>query len=589
MNSSPAAGRVVWRLAWIVCLWPAALLLQPGCAAGSKPAEVRAAAQARSASEGTSQESGPEWFEDMTEALGLDFVHDPGPQGDYFTPHTIGSGCAFLHDGDGTLYLYLLQDAGPRSKAVNRLYRRTPAGRFEDVTAGSGLDVAGYSMGVAVGDVNNDGRPDVLLTQYGGVKLFLNQGGGKFRDATAESGLFDPLWAVSAAFVDYDRDGWLDLVVVNYLDFDPKRECLTPQGRRDFCGPSSFAGTCSKLFHNRTASAGKVSFEDVSFASGIGRLPGPGLGVACADFDGDGWPDVFVANDGQPNRLWINQHDGTFRDQALSRGAAYTMMGSAYAGMGVAVGSVANDGLLDLYVTHQGTETHTLWKQGPAGVFHDRSAQSGLTAGAWHGTGFGTLMTDFDNDGALDIALVNGRVEPGGPARQTGLGFWESYAQRNQLFANDGTGRFRDVSEAHPTLCGGWNVGRGLAAADFDNDGGVDLLLTCIGGRARLLRNAAKGRGHWLEVRALLPAAKRDAYGALVRVCADERQWLRPINPGESFLSSSSPIAHFGLGSAAAIERIVVTWPDGVCEAFPGGPADRLVELRQGSGDRVTR
>jgi hypothetical protein len=549
------------------------LLGLPGCSRPPAPSTVGG------------EQQGPEWFEDVTEAVGLDFVHDPGPQGrDYFTPHTIGSGCAFIHDSDGTLYLYLPQDAGPRSKVVNRLYRRTSSGRFEDVTAGSGLDVAGYGMGVAIGDVNNDGRPDVLLTEYGGIKLFLNEGGGKFRDVTAASGLLDPLWAVSAAFVDYDRDGWLDLVVVNYLDVDPKKECLTPQGTRDFCGPTAFAGTCSKLFHNRGGAAGKPRFEDVSFASGIGRVPGPGLGVVCADFNGDGWPDIFVANDGQPNRLWINCHDGTFKDEALSRGIAYPMLGTAYAGMGIAVGSTTNDGLLDLFVTHQATETNTLWKQGPPGTFHDRSAQAGLTTSAWHGTGFGTLMADFDNDGALDIAVVNGAVVPGSAARGTGLGFWEPWAQRNQLFANNGKGKFREISQANPTLCGGWNIGRGLAAADFDHDGGVDLLVTAIAGRARLLHNVAQGRGHWLEVRTLLPAAKRDAYGAEVRVRAGERQWLRLINPGESFLSSSSPIAHFGLGSVTAFDSIVVTWPDGKREAFPGGPADRLVELRQGEG-----
>src|SRR5207244_1251623 len=241
--------------------------------------------------------SGPAWFADVTEQVGLDFVHDAGRLGTYFMPQSMGSGCAVIEE-DGAVYLYLLHNGGAKGKK-NQLFKRLPNGTFADVSAGSGLDVAGDNMGVAIGDVNNDGRPDVLLTQYGAIKLFLNQGGGRFADVSAEAGLDNPLWAMSAAFFDFDRDGLLDLVVVNYLDYDPKRDCLAPKGDKDFCGPSMFPGTCSKLYRNLGPGEGaRVRFADVSFASGIGRLPGPGLGVVCADFDGDGWPDVFVANDG---------------------------------------------------------------------------------------------------------------------------------------------------------------------------------------------------------------------------------------------------------------------------------------------------
>jgi hypothetical protein len=533
----------------------------------------------------------PPWFEDVTEAVGLDFVHDPGPLGTYFMPQSMGTGCAFFDfDGDGLIDIYLLHHGGPKGKK-NQLFKQLPGGTFKDVSAGSGLDIAGNSLGVAIGDVNNDGLPDVLVTQYGGIKLFLNRGNGHFEDVTEVAGLVNPLWGVSASFVDYDRDGLLDLVVVNYLDYDPKRDCLSPQGVKDFCGPSMFQGTCSKLFHNRgpaspvsEKASDQVRFEDVSFASGIGQVPGPGLGVVCADFDGDGWPDIFISNDGQPNRLWINQKNGTFKDEAVSRGLAFTEMGKAYAGMGVAIGDVSGSGMFDLYVTHLGSETNTLWRQVSRGQFRDRTFVSGLASAARHGTGFGTLMADFDLDGTPDIAVVNGRVVRGGPARDSSLGFWETYAERNQLFANDGTGKFRDISPSNPAFCAHWNVGRGLACADFNNDGAPDLLVTSIGGRARLFRNSAPNRGHWLKVRAFDPKLKRDAIGAEVRVRSGTQEWLRLINPGVSYLSSSETTGLFGLGKTTAVDTIQVTWPDGAVEVFPGGAVDRPVEVRKGEG-----
>jgi hypothetical protein len=534
--------------------------------------------------------AGPVLFEDVTASSGLDFVHDPGPTGTYFMPQSMGSGCAFFDfDGDGLLDVYLLHQGGPDGKK-NQLFRQTAPGKFTDVSAGSGLDVAGVCTGVAVADVNNDGLPDVLLTLYGGVRLFLNKGGGKFEDVSEKSGLVNPLWATSAAFLDFDRDGWLDLVIVNYLDYDPKRACHSPEGKLDYCGPNDFAGTPTKLFRNLGGSGKLGQFEDVSFASGIGRVKGPGLGVTVADFDGDGWTDIFVSNDGQPNRLWINKHDGTFEDQAVSRNVATTGMGKAYAGMGVAVADTSGSGMLDLFVTHLDIETHTLWKQGPRGRFTDVTVKAGLTATRWRGTGFGTLFADFDNDGWPDVAIVNGRVIRGGKSPDEGLGFFQTYAERNQLLLNDG-GKFRDVSEANPAFCGYWNVGRGLACGDFDNDGAPDLLVLATGGKARLFRNVAPNRGHWLKVRAIDPKLKRDAYGAEVRVKAGGRTQLRLINPAESFLSSSAPIASFGLGESSAYDSIEVTWPgeganDPVRETFKGGPADRALELRKGEGNR---
>jgi hypothetical protein len=547
------------------------------------------------------------WFVDITEQSGLNFVHDAGPLGKYFMPESLGSGAAlFDFDNDGRLDIYLVQNGGPNSHSTNRLFHQDPDGRFTDVSAGSGLDVAGYGMGVAIGDINNDGWPDVLLTEYGRIRLFLNNGNGTFTDITKEAGLDNPFWGTSASFLDYDRDGWLDLVVVNYVDYVEGRPCLNAAGHREYCGPNSFPGQVTKLFHNlgpaQSAERGAQSagngpsgsarraprFKDVTAESGLGRLPGPGLGVFCGDFNGDGWPDIFVANDAKPNHLWINQHDGTFKEEAVARGIAYNGMGRAEANMGIAIGDVDGDGLFDVFVTHLTDETNRLWKQGPRGLFQDRTASLGLANPRWRGTGFGTLLGDFDHDGALDLAVVNGRVKRpvGGPVGASGTvdAFWRSYAERNQLFANQGDGSFRDISPQNGPFSGTPRVSRGLACGDIDNDGALDLLVTSIAAPARLYRNVARKRGHWLMVRVLDPALHRDAYGAEIHVCAGGRRWVRCMNPGYSFLCSNDPRAHFGLGQAAHVDEIQVLWPDGSEESFDGRDADQLAVLRKGEG-----
>ncbi len=531
----------------------------------------------------------PPWFQDITRESGLHFRHDAGPLGDYFMPQIMGSGAAlFDFDGDGLLDIYLLQNGGIKG-AVNHLYRGLPGGAFRDVTAGSGLDVAGHFMGAAVGDVDNDGRPDVLLTGWREVRLFRNNGNGTFTDITRPSGLKNPLWGASASFFDYDRDGWLDLVVVNYVAYDPSRECPGAPDPRDYCGPNVFAGTVTKLFHNR--GAGGVRFEDVTGPSGLGGQAGPGLGVVCADFDGDGWPDIFVANDGKPNHLWINRRDGTFREEATERNLACNGQGMPLGNMGIALGDVDGDGLFDVFVTHLTEETHTLWQQGPRGLFGDRTVAAGLAGSHWRGTGFGTVLADFNLDGAPDLALVNGRDFRGLDLDDSALDpFWGPYAERNQLFANDGRGRFHDLSPTDPfgRLP---DVSRGLACGDLNGDGAPDLLVTTVGGPARLYRNVAPRAGHWLLVRALDPAHRRDAYGAVVTVQAGGRRRVGLVNPGSSYLCSNDPRVHFGLGPADRVDSIRVRWPDGDSaeEVFPGGPADRLVVLRRGEGKTMTK
>jgi hypothetical protein len=531
----------------------------------------------------------PAWFVDATERLGLDFVHDAGPTGTYFLPQITGSGAAlFDYDGDGRLDLLLLQGGGPDSPARNRLYHQEEDGHFRDVSAGSGLDFAGFCTGVAVGDVNNDGLPDVLIALYGGVRLFLNRGAGRFEDVTRRSGLQTSRWATSAAFLDYDRDGRLDLVVAHYIEYDASHQCRDLRRERDYCRPQVFPDCVTQLYRN-VGRGEDVRFEDVTTRSGLGSRPGPGLGVICADFDGDGWPDILIANDGKANHLWINQHDGTFKEEAVERGLAFDGQSMARANMGIAAGDVDGNGLFDVFITHLTEEKHTLWLQERRGFFTDGTGVTRAAPADGRGTGFGTVMADFNHDGALDIAVANGRVARQPQARSGGGSFWADYAENNQLLANDGRGHFREVSRSNPALCRVAGVWRGLAVGDVNGDGAPDLLVTAVGGPARLLLNVAPARGHWLIARAFDPGLHRDAYGAEVVVEAAGRRQLRWVNPGSSYQCSNDPRTHFGLGKADRYDRIEVRWPDGSAETFPGGRADRVVTLDKGKGKRVPR
>jgi hypothetical protein len=533
------------------------------------------------------------WLEDATDKVGLNFEHDVGPVGTYFMPESLGSGVAiFDFDDDGRMDAFFLQNAGTNSTAKHQLFHQTSDGRFQDVSSGSGLDLPGRGMGVAIGDADNDGRPDVFITEHNRVRLFHNRGGGKFSEITRGAGLDNPHWGMSAAFLDYDRDGWLDIIVVNYIDYSSSMKCPDAQGRGGYCGPSGFPGTISRLFRNLGAREGEIRFEDVTVSAGLGKLTGPGLGVVCADVNGDRWPDLLIANDGHVNWLLINQRDGTFFEEAAIRGIAYNEMGAVQANMGIALGDADGDGLFDILVTHLSTETHALWKQGPRGAFQDRTAPSGVAASAWRGTGFGTVFSDLNNDGAPDLLVVNGgikrlTIDPAPHGKANRDPFWNGYEQRSQIFANNGNGTFTDVSAHNLAFSGTAAVARGLAVGDLNNDGGPDLIVTRIAAAARVYRNLAP-RGHWLIVRVIEPRlGGRDAYGAEVTINAGGKRQTVWVNPAASYLCSNDPRAHFGLGSATRVDQINVVWPDGSEEQFASVGANQVLTLRKGSGQRM--
>jgi len=570
------------RFRWLpVGLLPLAFVLPFGCHSGSGP-KVKV-------------EPDRPWFADVTDEVGLNVIHDSGPKGDYFMPQLTGGGAALLDfDNDGRLDIYLIQGGGPGSHSTNRLLHQNAAGKFEDVSAGSGVDIAGYGQGVAVGDVNNDGWPDILVTEFGEIRLFLNRHNGTFDNCTKEAGLDNPLWAISAAFLDYDRDGFLDLVVVNYVEYNAEKACSHRGIGRDFCGPSAFPGTISKLFRNLGPKAGadksSVRYEDTTFTSGLATKAGPGLGVVCADFDGDGWPDIFIANDGAPNHLWMNQKNGTFVEEGVLRGIARNSMGQAEANMGVAIGDVDGQGDFEIFVTHLSEESHRLWKQSPRGHFQDQTGATGLGMPTSHSTGFGTLLADFDHNGAVDLVLVNGRVRRDSlvPAATVSEEFWVPYREPNQLYSNAGNSRFINRSNLEPALCGIPSVWRGVASGDVDGDGALDLLVTRLDGSVRLYRNVAPNRGHWLLVRAMDPLLERDAYGSEITVSVGETRWTRWLNPAYSYACSNDPRAHFGLGSANHVDSIRVLWPDGKKEMFSGRRTDQSIVLKKGEGQPAT-
>jgi hypothetical protein len=526
-------------------------------------------------------------FAEVTAALGLPPKTAAWPDGTFATPEITPGGVAlFDYDNDGRLDIYQVCHGRPGrfdEPAPNRLFRQEPDGSFREVPGAGGLNDAGYGHGVAVGDYDNDGYPDVYVTNFGRDALYRNNGDGSFTNVTTALGMegasAGPVWGSSATFVDYDRDGHLDLVACRFATFEPSRVCPSEDGKPDYCGPAQFRGLGITLYRNN----GDGTFADVTKRAGV-DYPGRGWGVTCADLTGDGWVDIYVANDEERQNLWVNQRDGTFRDEAMERGVAYSGAGRPEAGMGVALGDIANDGRLSLFITHIRNEKNTLYSPATNGTYLDRSAAARMAAVDLPYTGWGCGFVDYDNDGNLDVALVNGDVSRGPVHPKAVLGpFWNPYGQPNLLFRGDGAGRFTDASASAGDFADRVESTRGLAFGDIDNDGRVDLASNTTDNTLRVYRNVTPTAGaHWLRVRAMVD--KRDALGARVEITGGGRRWTRLAQAGYSYCSSNDPRCHFGLGAVDRIEAIDVTWPDGRRERFAAPGVDRDQTVRQGEG-----
>lgn len=533
-------------------------------------------------------------FREAAAQAGLQFEHRTGATGKYFLPEIMGAGVAlFDYDGDGDLDVYLIQgtplDNGKTLREPSRLFRNEliPSGRlrFTDVTAQAGVGHIGYGMGVAIGDYDNDGDLDLYVTNFGSNVLYRNNGDGTFTDVTRQAGVDDIRWTTSATFLDYDRDGNLDLFLTNYVDFTVKGNiaCYEPAGARDYCNPAIYHPLPDRLYRN----LGNGTFVDVTAESGIGAAFGNGLGVTTGDFNSDGWIDIFVANDGTENQLWINQRDGTFKDMALTAGVAYNADGVAQAGMGVTAGDFDNDGDEDLFITHLARETNTLYVNDGKAVFHDATIPFGVSKFSFPGTGFGSQWFDYDNDGFLDLFIANGAVT----MVESQRGSPYPYRQRNQLFHNE-SGRFlRDVTLAAGPALELSGVGRGAAFGDIDKDGDIDIVMTNNHGPARLLLNETGSRRHWLQVSLQSGQGNRYAIGARVGMFRKGQKPLwRRVQAGGSYLSSSDIRVHFGLGdSTTNPESVIVEWPGGEAEIWKDISIDKLMILRQGTGERLRR
>lgn len=526
-------------------------------------------------------------FSDVTAEVGLPQPESRWPDGFYLSPELGTGGVALLDfDNDGDLDIYQVCHARPTTmpdaftrSAPNRLFQQNADGLFREVPEAAGLSDPGYGYGAAIGDIDNDGDVDVFVTNYGPNGLYLNRGDGTFANITQQAGIQGNHWTTAAAFFDYDRDGFLDLFVVNFGQFDPPESCGKVE--LEYCGPHTFPGLPDKLYHNN----GDGTFTDVSKSAGI-VTPARGWGTVCVDLTEDGWPDIYVANDEEPNQLWVNGGDGTFFDEGLLRGVAFNGYGRVEGSMGVAVGDVNNDQRLDLFMTHVASESNTLYTstgQAEQGIYTDHSDLSGMAVVDLPHTGWGCSLLDFDHDGDLDLAVANGRVNQGPVLDGANIGeYWNRYAEPNLLFENNGSAMFTrcdQVGDFGKVI----EVTHALACGDLDNDGDLDLVTGNIDDRLHVYRNdAPSAEHHWLMVRAR--TGSRDAIGAKLTLNTKDGPKIGVVLRSYSYVASNDPRVHFGLGLATHVTRLDVLWPDGQREQFCVPGVDRVVEVQQGRG-----
>jgi len=563
---------------------------------------------------------------DATDEIGLTFSHSVGPLGTYYVPESVGSGAAWSDfNNDGRLDLFLVNgerspgavgEFDPQLSTRWGVYAGQLDGTLKDVSEAADLDSLGFGMGVAVGDVDNDGDTDIYVTCVKQDRLLLNDGEFRFRDVAVASGIAETEWGTGVSLFDYDRDGLLDIVVANYTHdekFDHQVSCGFQKGLTSYCGPHKFSPTVDRLYHNeglhQVPGQGQpqVRFRDVTVAAGMSEVTTYGFSAVTLDMDDDGWPDILIANDSQPNRLWINQKNGTFLEQAMSAGIGVNSAGSAVGSMGIAVGDIDRDQRLDFVISTLSTESTILFTNADHGLFVDSTQLFGLNRSTLPHTGWGAAMVDLNHDGWLDLPLVNGlvipcrsRFAPHGEDTfqqrsdriENSADYWKDYADRNLLMMSIGTQPLIDETiDSGGDFTRANGSARSLLCGDPDNDGDIDLLVTYSGSRTRFYRNEFPKKGHWIRLQLYDQEKKRDAIGAKVTIECGSDHWTSCVTPSSSFLASHDVRMHFGIAENTNIDRIVVHWPDGSvedsAEEFPGCDADSDYRIVRGQGKRM--
>ncbi|MGO9336983.1 MAG: CRTAC1 family protein [Terracidiphilus sp.] len=526
-------------------------------------------------------------YTDIRKSAGITFVQDSTETDEKYYLETMGTGVAWIdYDQDGLMDLYFVQSGAtdayqPAKPLRSALYHNNGDGTFTDVTAKAGVGGEGhYGQGVAVGDFDNDGYPDLYVTGYGRAILYHNNGDGTFTDVTAKAGVADEgEWSTSAGWFDYDKDGWLDLVVTNYIEWTPKNNLWCGDrkpGYRSYCNPNNYKGQKTKLYHNNHDG----TFTDVSDKSGVGLPESKGMGLVLADFNNDGWTDIAIANDTWPNFLFQNNHDGTFTDVSLISGLAASEDGRYEAGMGIDAADVDGDGFLDIYITHLDMELNRLYHNNGDGTFTDDTYGSGIGNKAILLSGVAAKFIDYDNDGWPDIVQANGAMVDNVSLYQSLV----SYKEPLLMFHNLGKGRFEKSSDSLGPDFNRPIAGRGLATADFNNDGGVGIAVNVHGDYPELLRNDGGNSNNWLEVLLIGTKSNRDGIGSVLKLTSGGVVQVDQAKGGTSYMSASDPRIHFGLGQRAKVESLVITWPSGQVDKLTSLPINKIIAVKEGVG-----